>query len=69
MGQVAFAGNVYDTELILRAQRAGLRIVELPVEIVETRRSSWGVLRRIPRTVFDLILLRAMLWKETRRAS
>lgn len=69
MGQVAFAGNVYDTELILRAQRAGLRIVELPVEIVETRRSSWGVLRRIPHTVFDLILLRAMLWKETRRAS
>jgi glycosyltransferase involved in cell wall biosynthesis len=68
MERVHFDRNLFDTELILRGQRAGLRIAELPVEVVETRRSSWGILERVPRTLLDLIALRRLLWKERRRA-
>jgi hypothetical protein len=68
MERVRFDRNLFDTELILRGQRAGLRIAELPVEVVESRRSSWGIVERIPRTLLDLIALRGLLWKERRHA-
>jgi glycosyltransferase involved in cell wall biosynthesis len=69
MDRVRFDHHLFDTELILRAQRAGLRIAELPVEVVETRRSSWKLLNRIPRTLVDLIILRGLLWTEPRLRS
>jgi hypothetical protein len=67
MRQVRFTHSLFDTELILRAQRHGLRIVELPVEISETRRSSWKLLRRVPRTALELLALRAVLWRERKQ--
>jgi glycosyltransferase involved in cell wall biosynthesis len=69
MQHVRFTHSLFDTELILRAQRAGLRIVELPVEVAETRRSSWKLLRRVPRTALELVALRALLWHERNRHS
>ncbi len=62
--RVRFDHHLFDTELILRAQRAGLRIVELPVEVRETRKPPWGILRRIPRAALDIVRLRVLLWRE-----
>ncbi|MBI3389027.1 MAG: glycosyltransferase [Deltaproteobacteria bacterium] len=62
---VCFDHHLFDTELIIRGQRAGLRIVELPVEVSETRRPPWGILRRIPRAVIDIVRLRLLLWRRS----
>ena len=50
-GDVASTQDLYDTELVIRAERAGFRIVELPVTVRETRESRSRLVRRIPRTV------------------
>jgi glycosyltransferase involved in cell wall biosynthesis len=63
MHTVRFDNHLFDTELIIRAERAGLRIVELPVEVTETRKPPWGILRRVPRAVLDVIGLRLLLWR------
>jgi len=64
MQQVRFTHSLFDTELILRAEQHGLRIVELPVEVTETRRSPWKLVRRVPRTALELVALRFVLWRE-----
>jgi len=46
--------EVFDTELILRAQHAGLKICELPVEVRDIRPPRLSLLARIPSTVRDL---------------
>jgi glycosyltransferase involved in cell wall biosynthesis len=65
MRTVRFDHHLFDTELIIRSQRAGLRIVELPVEVSETRKPPWGILRRIPRALLDIVRLRLLLWGES----
>ncbi len=47
--------DLFDSELILRAQRAGLRLHEIPVEIAEQRSARVGLFRRVPGTVKDLL--------------
>ena len=59
--------DLFDTELILRAERSGLRAVELPVMVEETRPSRTSILRRIPRTLQGLLRLRLALWREQRQ--
>lgn len=59
--------DLFDTELILRAERSGLRAVELPVTVEETRPSRTSILRRIPRTLQGLLRLRLALWREQRQ--
>jgi glycosyltransferase involved in cell wall biosynthesis len=49
--------EIFDTEVILRAQRAGLKTVEVPTIVEETRPSRYSPLVRIPRTLRDLRLL------------
>ena len=56
--------DLFDTELILRAERAGLRAAEVPVEVVEKRPARSSIGARIPRTVKGLALLRLTLWRE-----
>lgn len=46
--------EIFDTELILRGQRAGLTSVEVPVTVEETRPSRYSPLSRLPRTLSDL---------------
>jgi glycosyltransferase involved in cell wall biosynthesis len=55
--------DLFDTELILRAERAGVRTVELPVVVVERRPSRSGIWRRVPRTLLGLVRLRVQLWR------
>jgi len=59
-----FGTDLFDTELILRAERAGLLTVELPVVVVERRPSRSPISRRVPRTVWGLLRLRVLLWRE-----
>lgn len=59
-----FGTDLFDTELILRAERAGLRSGEVPVVVQELRPSRSSIVRRIPRTVANLVRLRIFLWRE-----
>jgi glycosyltransferase involved in cell wall biosynthesis len=59
-----FGQDVFDTELILRAERAGLRLVELPVDVEELRPPRTPIWARIPRSLIRLLQLRARLWRE-----
>jgi len=59
-----FGTDLFDTELVLRAERAGLRTAELPVTVEELRPSRTPIARRIPRTIGGLVRLRVALWRE-----
>jgi len=59
-----FGTDLFDTELVLRAERAGLPTVELPVAVVERRPSRSPIARRVPRTVWGLLRLRVLLWRD-----
>jgi glycosyltransferase involved in cell wall biosynthesis len=50
--------SIFDTELVLHAERSGLRIVEVPVEVCEIRQPSyWAVIRRLPEVTWNLLKL------------
>lgn len=53
--------DLFDTELILRAERAGFRIGEVPVVVEELRETRSSLLRRVPRTLRGLWVLRRSL--------
>lgn len=61
-----FGTDLFDTELILRAERAGLPLDEIPVEVMERRPSRTPIVRRIPRSAFGLLRLRWAFWREPR---
>lgn len=61
-----FGQDLFDTELILRVERAGLRAGEIPVEVRELRPARSSFLSRVPRTLRGLCRLRWALWKEAR---
>jgi glycosyltransferase involved in cell wall biosynthesis len=54
-------GELFDTELIIRAERAGLRVEERPVTVTERRPSRTSITRRALRTVGGLVRLRLAL--------
>jgi glycosyltransferase involved in cell wall biosynthesis len=56
--------DLFDTELVLRADRASLRVVELPVTVIERRPSRTPIARRALRTCVGLVRLRLLLWRE-----
>jgi glycosyltransferase involved in cell wall biosynthesis len=58
--------DLFDTELILRAEQAGLFVAELPVTVRELRPSRTPILRRGVRTAFGLAHLRVILFREAR---
>lgn len=53
--------DLYDTELVIRAERAGYRIVEVPVVVEELREARSSLLRRVPRTLRGLLRIRRAL--------
>jgi glycosyltransferase involved in cell wall biosynthesis len=59
-----FRTDLFDTELIIRAERAGLRVVDLPVEVVETRPSRTPIAKRMARSLVGLAKMRWVLWRE-----
>ena len=55
---------IFDTEFVLRAQRAGKRVLELPVSVSEIRAPGYySLLKRTPRTLRNLLALRLSLWR------
>jgi glycosyltransferase involved in cell wall biosynthesis len=64
-----FGHDLFDTEMVLRAERAGLTVAELPVTVRDTRPSRTPILKRIPRSLGGLARLRLALWHERRQDS
>ncbi|MDP1819859.1 MAG: glycosyltransferase [Acidimicrobiales bacterium] len=56
--------DLFDTELVLRAERAGIVVAEIPVRVEEVRPARSPIARRILRTVGGLRKLRVALREE-----
>ncbi len=46
--------DLFASEFVIRAERAGLRNVEVPIRVLEKRAPSIGLMRRVPRVLTDL---------------
>lgn len=57
--------DLYPSELIIRAQRKGLHIVELPISLEELRETPLALHKRVPRALRDLFRLRNKLGKSS----
>ena len=57
--------DLFDTELLIRIERSGERIHEVPAVINEIRPSVSVIYKRIPRTIRSLLSLRSQLSKES----
>jgi glycosyltransferase involved in cell wall biosynthesis len=53
--------DLFDTELIIRAEHSGLKTAEVPVTVTELRPSRTSMMRRVPRTLVGLARLRMRL--------
>jgi glycosyltransferase involved in cell wall biosynthesis len=56
--------DLFDTELVIRAERAGYRIAEVPARVEELRQARSSYLSRIPRTLLGLWRIRRALTSE-----
>jgi glycosyltransferase involved in cell wall biosynthesis len=56
-----FGRDLFDTELVLRVERAGLGTAEVPVDVREMRPARTSIIRRVPRTVVGLVRLAVAL--------
>jgi glycosyltransferase AglD len=63
-----FGGDIFDTELILRAERSGLPVRELPVTVTDQRPPRTPIAGRIPRSLIGLVRLRLSLRNGRRSA-
>lgn len=59
-----FGKDLFDTELVLRAERAGLQTAELPVLVEEHRPPRETIVHRIPRAALGVLRMRIQFWKE-----
>ena len=57
--------DLFDTELLIRIERSGRKILEIPAVINEIRPSVSVIYKRIPRTIKSLLKLRIQLSKES----
>jgi glycosyltransferase involved in cell wall biosynthesis len=64
-----FGKDIFDTELIIRAERARLAVTEIPVVVEETRPPRTSIIRRIPRTLVGLARLRLELGLRSRETT
>jgi len=53
--------DLFDTELVIRAERAGYRIAEVPVTVEEQRQARSNLLKRVPRTLLGVWRIRRSL--------
>ena len=57
--------DIFDTELLIRIEKSGYKILEVPAKVNEIRPSVSVIFTRIPRTLKSLFLLRLQLFKES----
>lgn len=53
--------DVFTTELVIRMERAGMRVAELPMEISELRPAPIKIAKRVPRTLRNMFVLATAL--------
>jgi hypothetical protein len=58
--------DLFDTELVVRAEKASYRIAELPVDVVELRETKSSLIKRVPRTLKGVWRIRRNLKSEGR---
>lgn len=58
--------DLFDTELVVRAERAGFRIAELPASVEELRDTRSSLIRRVPRTLQGVWRIRRDLKADAR---
>ena len=49
--------DLFASELVIRAQREGLRVVEIPIEVIEKRQPSINLWRRVPNVLRNMVRL------------
>lgn len=64
-----FTRDVFDTELVIRGERAGFRLLELPVTVAEQRAPRSSIFSRVPGAAWSLFKLYVVLWRESSRRS
>ena len=57
--------DIFDSELLIRIEKSGYKILEVPAKVNEIRPSVSVIFTRIPRTIKSLLLLRLQLFKES----
>lgn len=60
----AFTVDLFDTELILRSERNGILVSEIPVSVEESRPARSNLISRIPRTLLGLSKMRLLFFYE-----
>ena len=61
LGSVEQRDDLFDTELVIRAELSGCKIEEIPIAVEELRASRSSLIRRVPRTLRGLLALRRSL--------
>ena len=64
--QVRSTQDLFDTELVVRAERAGYRIVEVPALVEEKRATNAHLVTRVPRTLRGIWRINRILSRESR---
>lgn len=59
-----FTRDVFDTELVIRGERAGFRMLELPVTVAEQRAPRSSIFTRVPGAIWSLARLYWILRRE-----
>lgn len=59
--EVVSTKDLFDTELVVRAERGGYGIVEVPVRVEEIRTAKSSLIKRAPRTVMGMFRIRRIL--------
>lgn len=65
-GHCVMRGSLFDVELVVRASKAGLRIIEIPVSVRELRPPRTGVVLRTVESLKGAVRLRSVLNAERR---
>ena len=63
--QVISTQDIFDTELLIRIEKNGGKIKEIPAKVNEIRPSVSLIYKRIPRTIKSLIKLRIIFYSES----
>ena len=58
--------RIFGLMIMARKVGGGLRVVDLPVAVVETRPSRTPIAKRMARSVVGLAKMRWVLWREKR---
>ena len=61
VGRCIVGHDVFASELVIRAEREGVRVREIPVELAEKRAPSVRLLRRVPKVLHNLGRLMAAI--------